>query len=782
MKFLKGIVILGIVALTFQFCKVVDLNKDIKINEDWKFSKVEELKDLKNQIHAVDFNDSAWETVSLPHTANIEPLTVNDQWQGICWYRKTITIPVSDSDKKIFLELEAAMNYSKMYINGMEVNEHQGGYLPVIADISKYVKVGEKNVIAIRLDNTDNLVTGPKPLKRLDFNMFGGLYRKANLTTKEKIYISNPILANKIAGGGIFITYPKVSEEESVVNVKTHIINEYKNSKSVELVQTILRHGNIVEKTTSSNLNIEGEKDLEITKQITIVDAELWSPKHPNLYSLETKVLQNGKVIDQQTTRFGIREFTFDDAHQLHINGKKTFLRGVNRHQEYPYVGYALSDNAQYRDAKKIKDGGFDYVRLSHYPQSPAFMDACDELGLVVMDAIMGWQFYNDTEDFRNYCYKSATNLIRRDRNHPCVLGWEVSLNETKEMPVYFMEELSNITHREFPGKNVYSCGWKDDVYDIYLEARQHRILRPHPYKEMPITVSEYGDWEYYSKNAGLNQDKMPKDMRTEMSSRQARGFGEERMLRQAYNVQEAHNDNLNLGRHYSDSYWVMYDYNRGYHDDIERSGLMDLFRLPKIAYYFYQSQRDVDEAVALKLATYWNEKSSENVIVYSNADEVELYLNDELIGKQKPETDKNSTNLNHPPFTFKLNSFKPGTLKAIGFVNGNKIAEDIVITPQSPTQLKVWLDESGKAPTAGQSDVLFLYVAAVDNNGTVNPDFSETITLNINGNVKVMNIGDLKAEAGIASAVIQLGNAKETVNISASSGDLSGELEFVIE
>jgi beta-galactosidase len=233
-------------------------------------------------------------------------------------------------------------------------------------------------------------------------------------------------------------------------------------------------------------------------------------------------------------------------------------------------------------------------------------------------------------------------------------------------MPVYFMEELSNITHREFPGKNVYSCGWKDDVYDIYLEARQHRILRPHPYKEMPITVSEYGDWEYYSKNAGLNQDKMPKDMRTEMSSRQARGFGEERMLRQAYNVQEAHNDNLNLGRHYSDSYWVMYDYNRGYHDDIERSGLMDLFRLPKIAYYFYQSQRDVDEAVALKLATYWNEKSSENVIVYSNADEVELYLNDELIGKQKPETDKNSTNLNHPPFTFKLNSFKPGTLKAI--------------------------------------------------------------------------------------------------------------------
>jgi len=781
MKFIKGIIILVVAALAFQFCGDAVIFEDIKINEDWKFSKVDESKDLDSPIHAVDFDDSSWKTVSLPHTANIEPLTVNDQWQGICWYRKRIAISKGDSDKKIFLELEAAMNYSKMWINGIEVNENQGGYLPVIVDISNYVKAGEENVIAVRLDNTDNLVTGPKPLKRLDFNMYGGLYRKANLTTKEKIYISHPVLANKVAGGGIFITYPKVSEEESVVNVKTHLINEYKDSKSIELVQSIIRNGKVVEETISSNIKIEAENDIELTKQLTIVDAKLWSPKHPNLYSLETKVLQNGKVIDQQTTRFGIREFTFDDKHQLHINGKKTFLRGVNRHQEYPYIGYALSDNAQYRDVKKIKDAGFDYIRLSHYPQSPAFMDACDELGLVVIDAIMGWQFYNDTEDFRNYCYKSATNLIRRDRNHPSVMAWEVSLNETKTMPVYFMEELHNITHAEYPGKNVYSCGWKDDVYDIYLEARQHRILRPHPYKEKPITVSEYGDWEYYSKNAGLNQDKMPKDLRTEMSSRQARGFGEERMMRQAYNVQEAHNDNLGM-RAYSDSYWVMYDYNRGYHDDIERSGLMDIFRLPKFAYFFYQSQRDVDDAAVLELATYWNDKSSKDIIVYSNSDAVELYLNDNLVAKQKPDTGKNTTNLKHPPFTFKLDQFVPGTLRAVGLVDGKKVTEDVVKTPLKVTTLKVWLDESGKAPTAGQSDTVFLYVAAIDDNGTVNPGFSETITLNIEGNAKVMNLGNIEAEAGIATVVLKLGNIKESISVSADSGDLKGSFEFIIE
>lgn len=767
----------------FQSCHKVNLPKDSGINKDWKFSKVDETKDVKDNIHSVDFDDTAWETVSLPHTANIEPLEVNNQWQGVCWYRKQLYIPQDYKNKKVFLEFEAVMNYSKIWINGMEVKEHQGGYLPIVIDISKYVKLGDSNLVAVRLDNTDNLVTGPKPLKRLDFNMYGGIYRKTNLIVKEHIYISNPILAQKKAGGGVFITYPKVSKESSIVNIKTHIVNEFKQKKTVNLIQTIYRNDQVVEETTSSNIEIEAKKDLELVEQITIDNAELWSPKTPNLYTLETKVVYKGEVIDKQKTRFGIREFTFDDNHQLYINGEKTFLRGVNRHQEYPFIGYALSDNAQYRDAKKIKDAGFDYIRLSHYPHSPAFMDACDELGLVVMDAILGWQFYNDTDDFRSYCYKSATNLIRRDRNHPCVLGWEVSLNETKEMPIYFMEKLHNIAHTEYPGENVYSCGWKDEVYDIYLEARQHRILRPHLYKEKPITVSEYGDWEYYSKNAGLNQDNLPNDLREEMSSRQARAYGEERMLRQASNVQEAHNDNLSL-RAYSDSYWVMYDYNRGYHDDIEYSGLMDIFRLPKFAYYFYQSQQDVQQKEVVKLATYWNDKSSKEIKVYANTDEVALYLNDKLIGKQKPDSGKNTENLNHPPFTFTVNEFIPGTIKAVGLIDEKTIKVDSVITPQKPVKLKVWLDDSDKPPTANQNDVLFLYVAAVDKNETIIPEFKDTISFkNINDSiVKILNPNKVKAEAGIATALIQLGDIQEKVKISVNSGKLKGEIEFEVQ
>jgi len=344
------------------------------------------------------------------------------------------------------------------------------------------------------------------------------------------------------------------------------------------------------------------------------------------------------------------------------------------------------------------------------------------------------------------------------------------------------MEELNKIVHAEYPGDQVYSSGWMDDVYDIYLQARQHRIMHPHELKDKPYSVSEYGDWEYFSNNAGLNQDKLPKNLRIEKSSRQARAYGEARLLQQAYNVQEAHNDNFNTLA-FSDSYWVMYDYNRGYYDDLEESGLMDIFRLPKFAYSFYQSQQDVDQSLVLNIASYWNEKSPLDVKVYSNCDEVKLYLNDRLLGVQKPDVNNISNNLKHPPFTFKISSFEAGNLKAVGFINGKEVSEHTVKTPLKPTRLKVWLDESGKQPQSGVNDVLFLYIAAVDDNGTINPDFNDTIDLKIDGEIEIMNVEKIQAEAGIATALIKIGNTKGESKVSASTSQLSsGNFKISVE
>ncbi|MDO7173165.1 glycoside hydrolase family 2 protein [Mariniflexile sp. AS56] len=765
--------------LSLQACQEIGV-QNIKINDDWKFKLLEANDVDESSYHLADLNDTSWESVSLPHTANLEPLVVNNQWQGICWYRKNLNIPASYKNKRLIIELEAAMNHSKIWINGMEVVTHLGGYLPVVIDITKYVEAGKNNNIAIRLNNTDNPITGPKPLKILDFNMYGGLYRNAWLKVKNNVHISHPVLADKTAGGGVFITYPKVSESESVVQIKTHIINEEKESKGVKVVHSIFHKGELIKEQIANTTTIEAGKDEEIIEKISIGNAKLWSPKTPNLYQVETRVYVDDEIMDMASNKFGIRAFTFKD-NKLYINGEQTYLRGVNRHQEYPFVGYALSDNAQYRDAKKIKEGGFDYIRLSHYPQSPAFMDACDELGLVVVDAILGWQYYLDSDAFREQAYKSAKELIYRDRNHPCVLAWEVSLNETK-MPIFFMEELNKIVHEQYPGEKVYSCGWMNDVYDIYFQARQHRLMHPEDNDgSKPYSVSEYGDWEYYSNNAGLNQDKLSKTKRYESSSRQKREYGEARLLQQAKNLQESHNDNMNTSA-YSDSYWVMYDYNRGYHPDIEFSGVMDIFRIPKFGYYFFKSQRDASDEVVLNIASYWNEKSPLNLSVFSNCDEVALYLNDELVERRHPDVNTISNNLKHPPFTFNMPEFKAGALKAVGYIDGKEVAEHLVQTPKKPTGLKVWLDESGVAPQTGVNDVVFLYMAAIDENGTIIPDYSEEVSLEINGDAQLMNIGNITAEAGIATALIKIGKKSGAITFNASSQNLKGTLKLNLE
>ncbi len=725
----------------------------------------------------------AQEQVTLPHTTRLEPKLVNDQWQGVAYYYKDFDVANFNKDKCYFIEFEAAMNKVNIWLNGKLVKSDQGGFLPTIFDATPYLKA-KGNEIKVEVDNRDNPVTGPKPLAVLDFNMYGGLYRNAWIREANKVHISDASLVDEVAGGGVFITFPTVSKKQSTVSVKTHVVNKEKKAKNIEVIQYVMRGDETIAKS-SAVVKVAGNSSNYDTQLIAMDQPMLWSPENPHLYTLKTEVKVDGKEMDTKDTRFGIREFKFID-NQLHINGKKAYLRGVNRHQEYPFIGYALSDNAQYRDALKIKQSGFDLVRLSHYPHSNSFMDACDELGLVVLDAVMGWQYYPNEDgkkfypeiteqtrkDFDAHLASQARRLVRRDRNHACVLAWEVSLNETN-MPIPFMEMMHNVVKEEYPQGDAFTCGWKPEVYDIYLQARQHRIMHSDAMTfAKPYIVSEYGDWEYYSNNAGLNQHNLDKGKRYEASSRQCRTYGEQRLLQQAYNLQEAYNDNLNIPAT-GDGYWVMYDYNRGYHDDIEFSGIMDIFRLPKLSDKLYASQRDMKNAkqCVLDIASYWTEESATDVTVYSNASEVALYLNGKLVARQKPDNNKNTTNLQHPPFTFKVGAFEAGELRAEAFdKNGKVIKEDIVKTPNAVSDLKVWVDKSGREPEAGCNDVVFVYIAGVDENGTINPKFAETLELTLSPGIELMNVGEVKAEAGIATALVRIGSEKGVLSLRATS------------
>jgi len=434
---LKNLSISLIILLSWNSCRQPDkltIHSAINFNNNWQFILSADSSDVFNPG-----SNLVWESVRLPHTPVIEPLVVNDQWQGICWYRKDFVLPANAVGKRLFLRFEGAMNVADVWVNGVKKTRHLGGYLPFVIDFTDEAVPDALNHVIVRLDNNDNPITGPKPLKQLDFNTYGGLYRDVYLIMENTVFITDPIFENKPGSGGIFVSYPGVSREKAVIRVQTHVKNTGDGDQDIVISHIILKGNDVMLKYESPGRELKSKNDTEFVEDITLPSPDLWSPASPNLYKLVTSVSAGDRLLDTDTTQIGIRRFEISKDH-FYINGEEMFLRGVNRHQEYPYIGYALSNEAQYRDARKIKEAGFDYVRLSHYPHAPAFMDACDEIGLIVVDAIPGWQFFNENEAFKTQVIQTCRDMIRRDRNHACVMSWEVSLNESW-MPEKFIDQ-----------------------------------------------------------------------------------------------------------------------------------------------------------------------------------------------------------------------------------------------------------------------------------------------------------------------------------------------------
>lgn len=751
-------------------------------NSDWEFL-IDSTEIVSPEVFVADTTDHMWKQVSIPHTPHIEPLVVTNQWQGNCWYRKSFTADKSWSGKLQFLRFEGAMNVAEVWINGNKKITHHGGYLPFVVEITNDVLFDEKNIIYVRLNNEDNLTTGPKPLEDLDFNMYGGLYRDVFLVVKNRVHITDALFADVPAGGGIFVTYPEVSSTLATVSIQTHIQNSDDEAVLIEVKQALKGEGETLIARTEK-IRIDAGQSKQVWQEMVVSDPLLWSPASPNLYQLETTILKQGEILDTELTRIGIRDFEFRE-NKLYVNGEKTFLRGINRHQEYPYIGYALSNNAQYRDALKIKEAGFDYVRLSHYPHSPAFMDACDELGLINIDAILGWQYYREDENFKNHVIQTCRDLVRRDRNHPSVLAWEVSLNESW-MPEPFIDSLIKATREEYPGENCYTAGWQRYGYDIYLQARQHRLGHPPQFPDKPYVVSEYGDWEYYAMNAGLNQDVWGDLLEEERSSRQGPGSGEKRLLQQALNIQEAHNDNFTTPA-MADGYWVMFDYNRGYAEDLEESGIMGIFRLPKYSYHFFRSQRSAGETVngtaneaMVFIASEFSESSSEDIRIFSNCEEIELSLNDRVLDTQKPDQDRMSSHLKHPPFTFKNIPFTPGKLTARGKIDGKIIAEHSLTSAGDPVKIILEADLSGRSWESGVKDAIFVHAKIVDQNNQVVHGFSGNVKFELSGNASIIGNSSPPLEGGRATALVMAGKDPDEITLSAVSGRLQAEPKLI--
>ena len=744
--------------------------RSIDLNASWLF-----YRDEGRQAAGVErVPANAWTRVDLPHAARIEPRVPKAPWQGTVFYKKQLAPKLQPGERAI-LRFEGVMNVADVWLNGKHLGQHLGGYLPFAFDITESLRADGANELVVRANNEDNPITGPKPLKDLDYIQHGGIYRDVRLVIKPAVHITDEMLSNTPGGGGVFVSYPQADKSAAVVQVKTEVANTSGSAQQVTVRHTLAWKGRQVARAEQQLRLAAGERR-HVSIPLKLGGPKLWSPQEPNLYQLESKVTAAGRE-DVVATRIGVRRLAFEGGRFL-LNGEPLTLRGVNRHQEYPYVGYALSKQADVRDALLIKKYGFDYVRLSHYPQSPAFMAAADELGLMVVPGIPGWQFFNPDPAFSRQVVRTCADMVRRDRNHPSVLAWECSLNETR-MPDALVQALHDTVHAEYPGGQAFSAGWVPQTYDIYLQARQHRIGREHALPAKPLSVSEYGDWEYYAMNAGFNQGAWADLKPADRSSRQSLGSGETRLLQQARNLAEAHDDNFTTPA-FADGYWVMFDYARGYAPDLEESGAMSIERLPKFAAEFFRSQRSRLEASPrwgggpmVFIASYWQADSSPRVRVFSNAEEVELRLNGKPLARQKVGPTAAHPRLANAPLEFDTGGFVPGELVAVAYAGGRVVAEHRVRTPGEPARLALALDDLGVPAAAG--DLVFVRARLLDANGTTVPVSGREVGFSAGPGTEIVGSSTVATEAGIASVLVRVQGPR--ANLSAQTGSLTGQL-----
>jgi beta-galactosidase len=769
--------------------------KKVQTGKDWKSqyfietvnTKGDEdlpFKTLKGELNLL--KQKKWEKVNLPHTAYTEPLVIKKPWQGIAYYRKSFFVLKKDKKFNLFLRFKGAMQLAHVWINGKFVKKHAGGYTPFEIKLNKFIKYGKINEILVRTDNRDNPLIPPgKPQDRLDFCYYSGLYRDIYLIKTGKIYIPNPVSADMPAAGGIFVRYPIANRKKAVISIKTTIKNDMNEMKKIKLSQIISdKNGNLI-KMIENQFYIKAKEFKIINQKIVLKNHRLWSIENPYLYQLITEIRNDNILSDRIKTKIGIRRFSFTRDKGFLLNGKPIKLIGSNRHQEYPYIGNALSDNAQFRDMVKIKNGGFNIVRLGHYPQDSSVLDACDELGLLVIEPIPGWQFFNENSLFVSRTFKTIKDMIRRDRNHPSVILWETVLNESR-LPMWWKKKAYEIAHKEYPGNQCYTAGdmYGTYVWDVLYNDWHEDFTRPNN-SNKPGFIREYGDYEF-------GGDKS--------TTRQRRGAGEKKLLQSAWNFQWSFNRyNAYYPWTTGNAIWEMFDHNRGCCPTISASGASDIFRIPKFTWHFFRAQLNPKDKIAfgymkpeVYIANYWTKANKpQKIIVYGNVNQVELQINGKTIGKRKPDNGKDSfyfkqgenpysgghpyeggncKNIHHPPWTFKNIKWEKGELKAIGYINNRKVAEYIVKTPEKPSKLEIAVDFSGRFPEIGKKDILFVYVKIKDKNNTLCISDNKTeINLAVKG-AKILSPSKIKAEAGIATFLISTFD-KSPVIIKAKNG-----------
>ena len=594
------------------------------LNDDWLFTE-----QFEDSLVAPEYPENTLQPVRLPHTCKETPFHYFDEslYQMVSGYRRHLLIPKDWQGKRILLTFEGAAHDSTVFCNGKKVGEHHCGYTAFTVDLTDNVLYGQDNLLCVRLDSRENLNVPPFGYV-IDYMTYGGIYRDVRLEVKEKISLSDIFVHTAIDFRSSPVTAQITSEITLTESDDNVTIRQYYMPKSTAAAQESWRL--LCEQTVSTDVSC----DKEFSLTATITAPLLWDTEEANLYILKTQLLyQDNTILDETETTFGIREAVFKKD-GFYLNGRKLRIRGLNRHQSFPYVGYAMPKSMQRLDADLLKkELGLNAVRTSHYPQSHYFLERCDELGLLVFTEFPGWQHIGD-DAWKAQAVENAEDMIRQYRNHPSIILWGIRINESPDDDAFY-EKTNAVAHKLDPSRPtggvraMKKSHLLEDVYTYNDFLHDGEMPGCDPKKkvtsdmEKPYLISEYNGHMYPTK-AFDNEER-----RSEHAIRHA-------------NVLDAVAGQPDIAGSFG---WCMFDYNThkdfGSGDRICYHGVMDMFRNPKLASNIYACEQEQTPVLEITSSMDIGEHpgcNRGNIYILSNADSVKMYKNDRFIKEYLPE------------------------------------------------------------------------------------------------------------------------------------------------
>ncbi len=685
------------------------------------------------------YDDSGWEEVRLPHSFNAADtfIPVRGPYRGPAWYRKRFR---HAGKGNVFLRFDAVWGKVHVWLNGEDLGEHTDGLVGFELELTDHLVSGQ-NLIAIRVDNSHD----PRvlPGKRLpDYNVYGGLCGDVWLVNKGPCFFRWRSLA---------ITPREVGEGRAKVDIVAAMASKDRVGRKVRATARITDpDGTEIAHTGQVSPSLAGT----FTFHCEIPSPRLWSPDSPQLYGVEITLFVDGVPVDSEAERFGIRSFSFDENKGFIINGRRVQLKGVNRHQDFPGIANVLPERLNRRDAELIKEMGGNFVRTSHYPQHPSFLAACDELGILVYEEICTWQFIGG-KAFIDSANAMMAGMIRRDRNHPCIILWGV-MNEGRSKKMF--ERLKQTAMELDPSRptayaeNTLAEGvslgtvFITDVLGVNYQLESLDALHA-AYPRLKILVSEHT-------NATVPRGN-PDD-----EKRQA-----ERIARDL---------DLIESRPFvaGSALWSMHDYGTDYEPvwPIQRSGVLDEYRNPKEAFHMIAARWRKDPVV--RIASSWNRPHRENEIVevrvYSNCD-VELQVDGKSLGSKPP----GNPAIWQVPYTGRR-------IDAIGR-RADDLVRDTMVAPGKASRIRL------SCPAQMRSDgkdAVLVVAAVTDDEGNPVPDYEKEVTFRARGPGRLYGLGGSQSatlRTGVTGIILRSVGRKGRITLSASAPGLQSESATIV-